>query len=57
MDGRHPDGEEDAKLPFMMVMMHANVMNHLRAGDQFFGFSTSFGETERGKGLVQSLVS
>lgn len=57
MDGRHPDGEEDAKLPFMIVMMHANVMNHLRAGDQFFGFSTSFGETERGKVLVRYLVS
>lgn len=48
MLGKHPDGDEEAMLPFMIVMMHAAVMNHLRAADQFFGFSISSGETDQG---------
>lgn len=48
MLGRHPDGELDAILPFMIVMMQATVIYHLLAADQFFGFSTSLGETVHG---------
>lgn len=45
MLGRHPDGELDAILPFMIVTMQATVIYHLLADDQFFGFSTSLVET------------
>lgn len=48
MLGRHPDGELEAMLPFMIVMMQATVIYHLLAADQFFGFSTSLGETAQG---------
>lgn len=40
---RHPEGLEEAKVALTTINTDAKVMYHLRAFDQFFGFSMSLG--------------
>lgn len=47
MLGRQPEGEEEAMAAFMVIMIQVMEMYHLRARDQFFGFSMSSGDQVR----------
>ena len=46
-DSNVPDGLEDANVAFTTRMTETTVMYHLRAVDQFLGFSMSLGPNSR----------
>lgn len=57
MLGRQPEGLEDANVAFTTSKTLTTVMYHLRFGDQFLGFSMSFGAKSRCPSLFRWMAS
>ena len=57
MEFKQPDGEDEANVEDMTRDMDTIVMYHLRAADQFFGFSMSPSEKSRCPELLRCIDS